>query len=71
MCTDDRAGWGQIRISSYEVFEKSFELPTMTRMIGGVLTNETDPLFSWQYDMNYACPSSCSRNSDGSSCVAM
>lgn len=64
------AGWGQIRISSYDVFEKSFELSPATRMLGEVLTNATDPLFSWQYDMSYPCPSGCSRNAAGTSCAA-
>ncbi|KKY20318.1 putative cytidine and deoxycytidylate deaminase zinc-binding region [Diplodia seriata] len=36
-------GWGQIRIASLDVFRQSFDLPSQTRLIGGVLTNETDP----------------------------
>lgn len=63
-------GWGQIRISSYEIFEKSFELPSMTRMIGDVLANETDPLFAWQYDIAYPCPVGCARNVAETRCIA-
>lgn len=66
-----KIGWGQIRISSYEVLQQSFELSSVTRMIGDVLTTETDPLFSWQYDQGYACPEGCARNAGGTSCVAL
>ncbi|KAJ5770108.1 guanine deaminase [Penicillium nucicola] len=62
-------GWGQIRISSMDVFEASYDLPTQSRLMGGVLSNETDPYFLWQYDPSYPCPSGCSRNGDGSSCT--
>ncbi|KAK5111762.1 hypothetical protein LTR62_004682 [Meristemomyces frigidus] len=54
-------GWGQIRISSLEVLRQSFDLGTMTRLAGEVLTNETDPLFAWQYDPGYVCPEGCGR----------
>ncbi|KAJ2899482.1 hypothetical protein MKZ38_003039 [Zalerion maritima] len=43
-------GWGQIRISSIEVFRQSFDLGTVTSLIAEVLTNETDPYFFWQYN---------------------
>ncbi|KAI2467640.1 cytosine deaminase [Annulohypoxylon bovei var. microspora] len=61
-------GWGQIRISSVEVFRQSFDLPNPSRLIAGVLTNETDPYFFWQNDPTYPCPSGCSRV--GGSCKA-
>ncbi|OJD30366.1 cytidine and deoxycytidylate deaminase zinc-binding region [Diplodia corticola] len=61
-------GWGQIRITSLEVFRQSIDLPTQTRLIGEVLTNETDPYFSWQYNPEYPCPAGCSRLGD--SCTA-
>ncbi|OAR02725.1 hypothetical protein LLEC1_03342 [Akanthomyces lecanii] len=54
-------GWAQIRISSMDVFRQSFDLPSTTRLIGEVLTNETDPYFLWQYDPEYRCPSTCVR----------
>ncbi|KAL5397179.1 hypothetical protein PMIN06_003714 [Paraphaeosphaeria minitans] len=61
-------GWGQIRISSMEVFRESFDLGTATRLIGEVLTNETDVYFGWQYDLEAECPEGCRRV--GSSCKA-
>ncbi|KAF2853029.1 hypothetical protein T440DRAFT_487522 [Plenodomus tracheiphilus IPT5] len=60
-------GWGQIRISSIEVFRESFDLPNQSRLIGGILTNETNPYFTWQYNPDYPCPTGCSRS--GASCV--
>jgi len=61
-------GWGQIRISSMEVFSQSFDLPYQSRLIGNVLTNETDPYFMWQFDSSYPCPEGCGRIKG--SCVA-
>ncbi|KAJ6092520.1 guanine deaminase [Penicillium sp. IBT 16267x] len=63
-------GWGQIRIASVDVFEASFDLPYSSRLIAGVLTNETDPYFLWQYDTTYPCPRGCSRSKSGTSCEA-
>ncbi|KAI1139761.1 cytosine deaminase [Hypoxylon sp. FL0543] len=54
-------GWGQIRISSADVFRRSLDLPSPSRLIAGVLTNETDPYFFWQNDPGYPCPRGCSR----------
>ncbi|KAF2217797.1 hypothetical protein CERZMDRAFT_31706 [Cercospora zeae-maydis SCOH1-5] len=62
-------GWGQIRIGSMKVFEQSFDLGSPTRLIGEVLTNETDPYFSWQFDPGYACPAGCARS--GSRCATI
>lgn len=59
-------GWGQIRISSIDVFSQSFDLGTQTRLVGDLLTNETDPYFLWQYNPGYPCPSGCRRGSSGS-----
>jgi len=56
-----RRGWGQIRIPSIDIFAQSFDLPNPTRLIGEVLTNETDPYFSWQFDPEYKCPKGCGR----------
>ena len=45
------AGWGVITMSSYDVFQQTRQLPGwQTSMLGQILTNETDPLFSWQYN---------------------
>lgn len=54
-------GWGQIRISSMEVFRESFDLGGATRLVGEVLTNETDPYFLWQHDVDHPCPDGCTR----------
>ena len=44
-------GWGVMTLSSYDVFQQSRQLPGyQTVMLGQILTNETDPLFSWQYN---------------------
>lgn len=64
-------GWGQISISSEEVFEKSEALPGHTSLIGELLANETDPYFSWQFDQSYACPEGCERKDDGICRVAV
>lgn len=61
-------GWSQISIYSEEVFENSWKLPSVTRLVPEVLTNETDPYFSWQYDESFPCPQGCGRTSDGKSC---
>ncbi|KAK7532049.1 guanine deaminase [Phyllosticta citribraziliensis] len=58
-----RQGWGQIRVSSMEIFRQSFDLPNQARLIGDVLTNETDPYFLWQYNPDYPCPAGCERRS--------
>jgi hypothetical protein len=43
------AGWGVITLSGYDVFQRTRQLPDyQTVMLGLILTNETDPLFSWQ-----------------------
>ncbi|KAF9493737.1 hypothetical protein BDN71DRAFT_1489553 [Pleurotus eryngii] len=44
-------GWGQI----------SVRLSSNTSFIPGILTNETNPLFFWQFDVNATCPTGCSR----------
>ncbi|EMF10867.1 cytidine deaminase-like protein, partial [Sphaerulina musiva SO2202] len=55
-------GWRQIRISSREVFEKAWEVQGAgTRFIGGVLGNETDGFFGWQFDPEGRCPEGCGR----------
>lgn len=56
-----RRGWGQIRVSSQDIFRQSYDLPDAARLLGGVLTNETDPYFFWQNDLEYPCPKGCSR----------
>ncbi|KIW06236.1 uncharacterized protein PV09_02710 [Verruconis gallopava] len=62
-------GWGQIRISSLEIFQESFDLPSQARLISDVLRNETDVYFGWQYDPAAPCPSGCSRERVSGSCI--
>jgi tRNA(Arg) A34 adenosine deaminase TadA len=63
-----QAGWGQIRVSSLEIFEMSFDLPFQSRLMGNVLSNETDTFFKWQFDSEAECPIGCRRGEKGS-CV--
>jgi tRNA(Arg) A34 adenosine deaminase TadA len=63
-------GWGQIRVPSLEIFEKSFDMPTQARLIGNVLANETDPYFTWQFDPVASCPGGCKRGGPSKSCLA-
>ncbi|KAJ7911540.1 guanine deaminase [Mycena leptocephala] len=62
-------GWGQIRIPSLEVFKQSFELPDPVRLMGEVLTNETDPYLLWQFNPDYPCPAGCARSGSSSTCA--
>ena len=63
-------GWGQIRISSMEIFRQSFDLPGATKFVPEVLTNETDGYFSWQFDPEAPCPAGCARGGSSGGCVA-
>ncbi|KAK6844310.1 cytidine and deoxycytidylate deaminase zinc-binding region [Apiospora arundinis] len=64
-------GWGQIRIASADIFRQSFDLPNPSRLMGGVLTNETDPYFAWQFDPEAPCPPGCGRSQGAATgCVA-
>lgn len=63
-----KTGWSQISITSEELFQESMVLPKKTHLVGGVLSNETDPLFAWQFDVNSPCPKGCGRSDDGNSC---
>ncbi|QSS53969.1 nucleoside deaminase, Fcy1p [Histoplasma capsulatum var. duboisii H88] len=63
-----RMGWPQIRISSREVFEHSTDLPSSSNIIGGILMNETDTYFAWQFDPSSPCPRGCDRPRAGRNC---
>ncbi|KAI8241651.1 Satratoxin biosynthesis SC1 cluster protein 4 [Colletotrichum sp. SAR 10_99] len=58
-------GWGQITVASKEIFNQSSSLSSETGFLGGVLTNETDGFFSWQFRPNATCPQGCSRAASG------
>lgn len=56
-----RKGWGGMRMPSLEVLRTAFNPPLATRVMGGVLSNETDAYFTWQYDPENGCPEGCER----------
>ncbi|KAF2758318.1 guanine deaminase [Pseudovirgaria hyperparasitica] len=58
-------GWGQIRVPSIDIFRESFDFPYQSRLLGGLLANETDPLFQWQFNPDAACPLGCQRDKGG------
>jgi len=62
-------GWHQISMLSQELFEHSLTLGTRTSLLGGVLSNATDPLFAWQFNPNGACPAGCERDGSENACV--
>jgi len=63
-------GWMQIDIRSKEVFTRSWPLRNgMTGLLGGVLKDTTDPLFSWQFNEDTECPGGCVRGGDDNGCV--
>jgi hypothetical protein len=64
-------GFDQISITSEDVFGESTKLLKKTILIRDILANETDPLFSWQFDENGPCPKGCGRSSDGKICEAI
>ncbi|KAK7920174.1 guanine deaminase [Apiospora marii] len=63
-------GWGQIRVASADIFRQSWDLPYSSRLIGGVLANETDTYFGWQFDPAAPCPTGCGRALGAAGCVA-
>ncbi|KAI9063432.1 cytidine deaminase-like protein [Trametes sanguinea] len=62
-------GFTQIRVPSIEIFRQSFDLPHPARLIGGVLTEETDLLFSWQFNPDFPCPAGCARGNGSTMCL--
>ena len=61
-------GWMQIEISSREVFQRSPAFGNDTTIVGEVLTEETDPLFAWQFQHDAACPEGCRKDGAGTKC---
>lgn len=61
-------GWAEIDIPAREVFARSQLVEPGTRLLQGVLANETDPYFAWQYS-NAACPGDCSRAKRSGRCI--
>jgi len=61
-------GWPQISLFNEDIQEASNTCnfgndgtAMQTRVITGVVNNETDPYFAWQFNSTNACPTGCSR----------
>lgn len=65
-------GWPQIGIRSLEVFEKSdaVQPDRKTRIVQGVLHEQTDDVFQWQFQSGESCPKGCARD-DAGTCAAV
>lgn len=61
--------WSLISLSADGLFEYAKDLSTKTALHGGVLANETDAYFSWQFTDGLECPPGCHR--DGSTCTSL
>lgn len=61
--------WEIMTLPARDLFKYTTELPAGTTAIaGGVLANETDPYFKWQYTRGTGCPPGCKRT--GSKCAS-
>ncbi|KHN97971.1 nucleoside deaminase [Metarhizium album ARSEF 1941] len=59
--------WRIMTLPAEELFKYTTDLPAgRTAIVGGVLANETDPYFSWQYTRGASCPRGCQM--EGSKC---
>lgn len=56
-------GWSHIGISSSQILESAAEagVAKTTRLVKGVLANETDPFYGWQFRAEGKCPMGCAR----------
>jgi tRNA(Arg) A34 adenosine deaminase TadA len=61
-------GWSQINLTSHELFDHPNTMYTKTRLLGGVLSDRTDPLFAWQFNEGAACPVGCLRDGEAGMC---
>lgn len=60
--------WTLISLSAEGLFKYTNGLPSKTAVLGGVLANETDAYFKWQFTGGSDCPPGCKR--EGSECRA-
>ncbi|EFY86699.1 nucleoside deaminase [Metarhizium acridum CQMa 102] len=61
--------WKMMTLPAKDLFKYTTELPTgRTTIAGGVLENETDPYFKWQYTRGTDCPPGCKRK--GAKCAS-
>ena len=51
-------GWPQIDIGSGDIFDRAWRLGRKTEVIEGVLENEMDRWFGWQF-RDGVCPDGC------------
>lgn len=68
--TLSKFGWSQIGISTSQVLESAAEagVAKTTRLVKGVLANETDVFYGWQFRAEGKCPKGCAREK-GRRCV--
>lgn len=65
-------GWPQIRVDSRVIFKGSWDLRReRTKWVGSVLPNETDKVFSWQFQEGMDCPVGCERKEESGRCEAV
>ena len=66
-------GWPQIRVDSRTIFEGSWDVRKRRRTawIGGVLSEETDEVFKWQFQEGEECPVGCERKEAGGRCLGV
>ncbi|KAG6012055.1 hypothetical protein E4U54_007756 [Claviceps lovelessii] len=57
----EKRGWRMMSLSAQGLFGYTTELDTKTTILEGVLSNETDVYFGWQFDTAQPCPRGCVR----------
>jgi len=57
-------GWPQIEIGSQEVMDRAWRLSGKTKVVEGVLREEMDRWFEWQF-RDGVCPEGCKRRDGG------
>jgi len=57
-------GWPQIEIGSQEVMDRAWRLSGKTEVVEGVLGEEMDKWFGWQFS-DGVCPEGCKRRDGG------
>ena len=61
----EKHGWLMMSLSAEELFGYTTSLGTKTTILKGVLSNETDVYFGWQFDATQPCPEGCTRVETG------
>ncbi|KAG6000653.1 hypothetical protein E4U21_005256 [Claviceps maximensis] len=55
----EKSGWHMMSLSAEELFGYTTDLGTRTAILKGILSNETDVYFGWQFGANRPCPEGC------------